>query len=98
MRLKIATTTSLVFGLAMLAAWPWVVGNKPPSDAPTADLRMFATRMVFYMTFILITFMSTMLFAYLLIRQEQKKLIEISQSNLKDLIEGTLQDHGKPKS
>lgn len=98
MRLKIATTALLIFGLALLLLWPWVVGPRPPADAPKPELAAFAVRLMIYMGATILTFAVTAALALLVARQARKQYREEALANLRELIEGTLKDHGSKKS
>lgn len=95
MRLKIATTTSLLLGLMLLAAWPWVVGSRPPAEAPRKELADYLTRFVWYMGATVMTFVVTAFLAILVMRRAREEYREASMRNLEALIEGTRQDHVK---
>ncbi len=93
MRLKIVTTTLLVLGLALLVAWPWIVGRQPPAEAPRPELARFAVRLMVYLGATILVFATTAALALLVARQTRIKYREEARRNLKDLIEGTLKDH-----
>lgn len=95
MRLKIATTAFLLFGLVLLATWPWVVGPRPPADAPKPELAAFAVRLMIYMGATIVTFAVTAALALLVGRQARKQYRKEAIDNLRELIEGTLKDHGR---
>lgn len=111
MRLKATVTGLVVFGLLLLALWPWLLGNPPvrPSGLESGKTtseqsRQFKERQVRYLTrsavyisLLLLTFFGATVGAWLLVRQARKEYALRTADNLRELIEGTLKDHGKRK-
>jgi hypothetical protein len=95
MRLKLATTTLLVFGLFLLVSWPWSVGRAPSREAPVEERLAYAKRLAFFVSGTVVVFGATGILALLVARQARKELREEAMANLKELLEGTLQDHGR---
>lgn len=95
MRVKTVTTALLVFGIALLVGWPWIVGPKPPVNAPDAERLRYLLRYGLYFTVLLLTFFSTAVGAMLAARATRRQLREEAMENLHELIEGTLEDHGR---
>ncbi|MFN8219287.1 MAG: hypothetical protein U0S12_04035 [Fimbriimonadales bacterium] len=93
MRLKVATTISFLVGMAMLVAWPWLVGSKPEGDRKA--VLQYLLRASEYFIALLVVFFVTATLAWLTARRQREEYQEQSLENLKELIEGTLEDHGK---
>lgn len=99
MRLKIATTSCLIFGALLLLAWPWVVGIRPGKGAPRAELAAYASRFMWYVTATVLTFVVTAFLAILVMRRAREQYREASMRNLETLLEGVREDHaGKQQS
>lgn len=97
-RLKIATTTSMVFGVGMLVLWPWVLGQAPGKDAPRGQMEDYAVRFLIYVTVLLINFFVTVVLSYLMVRKVREEFLDKSKENLQHLMEETLRDHAKKDS
>ena len=82
-------------GFVMLVAWPWAVGPKPQRGASHAVYRRYASRSTVYLTGLLITFVGSGVGSYLILKKVREEYANSMQENLKSLIEGTLQDHGR---
>lgn len=95
MRLRIATATLFLFGLALLVAWPWVVGQRPGLSEPLRERKEYVVRLGVYFLVSILTFFSAALCAYLLSRHARSELRKEAKENFKELIEGTLHDHQK---
>jgi type VI protein secretion system component VasK len=94
---KLATTLFLVAGLLLLAAWPWLVGPQPPASAGRQTLEEYVVRFGIYLILLLLVWFTTAVLAVLSARRARDAYREKAMENLQNLIEGTLQDHGKPK-
>lgn len=94
MRLKIATTACLIFGLILLLSWPWWVGAKPDDDASRQDLARYGLRMLSYFGVTSLTFIAAAVLALFVARQTKDAYRTEAMSNLKDLVEGSIEDHG----
>jgi hypothetical protein len=98
MRLKIFTTAFLFFGVILLLAWPWVLGEGPPQGPEhQQELKAYAGRVLAYMTTILLSFLATLICAYVLIKRQQAEFRRLAQENLQGLLEATLKDHEQRK-
>lgn len=111
MRLKAAVTGLVVFGLLLLALWPWLLGNPPArpaavraGTASAEQVREFKDQQVrylgrsaVYISVLMLTFFSAAVCAWLLVRQARREYAERTAENLRELIEGTLKDHEKRK-
>lgn len=97
--LKIATTSSMVFGLLLLVLWPWIIGERPPAGPEHAqELKAYATKLMTYMTTVLLTFGATIFLSYRLVKVSQEQFRQQSMENLRRLIEGATEDHGRKES
>lgn len=93
MRLKFWTTALLVFGIAMLLAWPWLVGPRPPSTAARVELVNYGVRVAIYFAVTCIVFLTDAFLAWRLMRAAREEFAERRVENLRDLMEGALHDH-----
>lgn len=99
MRLKVATTALLIFGVILLAAWPWVIGPMPnASEAGRRALQEYAVRFGLYIIVVLLVWSATAVLAIMVARRAREKYREEAMENLQSLLEESLKDHGKPKS
>lgn len=93
MRLKVATTVTFVVGLVMLGAWPWVMQGRP---APrTREFAEYLLRTSLYFILLLLIFFATVVLAWLTARRAREEYQTQKLENLKELIEATLEDHGR---
>ena len=98
MRLKIATTAFLLFGLALLASWPWVVGPRPAHGAPRVEIAGYATRLMAYMGGTILSFVTAALLAIFVMRRAREAYRSEAKHNLAELLEGTRRDHGRKRT
>lgn len=82
----------------MLVCWPWLVGTRPPSSAPRHEIAQYGMRLLFYLSGVCLLFLLTAFLAILVIKQTQRDFLDRQRTNVSELIEGTLRDHGKDKS
>ena len=94
-QLKFWTTTLLIFGLMMLMGTPILLTKRPPNAAPEAERLRFAAMLTAYAMLILLVVLGIINLAYFLVRKQREEFKDASLSNLKDLVEGTMQDHGR---
>lgn len=90
--LKVLTTILLIFGLAMMLAWPAMVSHIPEHAALIQRKRLLLRYTIYFSTLIS-DFFATMVCAWVLVRRARLQAIEESRENLRLLIEGTLHDH-----
>jgi cbb3-type cytochrome oxidase subunit 3 len=93
MRLKISVTALFLFGLLLMAAYPWLIGSPPNAKAPRPEQISFVVRFVVYVFTLFLTFISTIVLSWVLVRNTRKQFEAEARENLKELIEGTLKDH-----
>lgn len=94
MRLKVATTATFFVGLVMLGAWPWMMAGKPPPR--TREMAQYLLKTSIYFIVLLVIFFATVVLAWLTVRKTREEYQAQKLDNLKELIEATLEDHGKP--
>ena len=97
MWLKAITIFLMLFSIAMLFAYFWVVGPKPPADAPRAEQIAFLRRGAVYIGIEALALIGSLVGAYLIARRARQEYRDQSQRNLEALIESTLRDHGGKK-
>jgi Na+/glutamate symporter len=95
MWLKAVTVVLMLFSVAMLFAYFWVVGPKPPSSAPRAEQIAFLRRGAAYVGIEAAALIGSLVGAYLIARRARQEYRDQSQRNLEALIESTLRDHAK---
>lgn len=92
-KLKFWTTVTLIFGVLALLAFPFILARKPASDAPREMRAQFAMLMTSYTVLLLIVFFVLTVLAWRVMVKQREEYRRASLENLKDLVEGTLQDH-----
>ena len=94
MRLKTATITLTIFSLLLLVCWPCFVGA-PASlkHAPRQAQAAFVERSGIYIIVLLLSWFGTLVLSWILLRRTRDEYREQAAENLKNLLEGTLQDH-----
>lgn len=97
MRLKVVTSAFLVFGVVLLVAWPWIVGVRPAQTAPEPERLRYLVRYSLYFLALIVTFFAAALGGFLIARRQREEFREETLDQLKELIEGTLEDHGAKK-
>jgi uncharacterized membrane protein YedE/YeeE len=95
MRLKVWTTAFMVFGLLLLASWPFIVGKSPGEHATKREHLQFAVRYGLYIIALLLTFATSAIMAIATVGQARKQFREQTRKNFEELVEGTLQDHAR---
>lgn len=97
MRLKIVTTALVIFGVLLLLCWPLVLGARPPADSSRQVLAQWGARSLTYFLVTSMVFLSAAFGAVLIMRRNRLKYLAEVRENVRELIEGSLHDHGKPK-
>ncbi len=95
MRLKVVTTALLVCGVLLLLCWPLILGEKPSPDAPRKELANWGARALTYFLLTSMAFLSAAFGAALIMRRNRQEFLLEAKRNVRDLIEGSLNDHGK---
>lgn len=96
MRLKIAAIAFTVFSLLLSIGWPLFV--VPPPSLRTASRHVqaaFAIRSGTYIMLLPISWFVALVLSWLFYRREREEYRKRTLENLKDLLEGTLQDHDR---
>lgn len=92
MRLKFWVAGLSVFCVAMMIAWPTVLGPIPRGQGRSA-LRHYLVGAQIYVTILLVTLFITAFLAVMLARAVRKEYREDTAAAMKELIEGTMEDH-----
>lgn len=92
-KLKFWTTAMLIFGFAMLFGYPFLLTRRPPEDATRAARAQFAVLLTSYMGLLLVVFFVLIVLAWRIMVYQREQYREETLRNLKDLVEGTLNDH-----
>lgn len=92
-KLKFWTTVTLIFGFLLLFGYPFLLTQRPPDDAARAERARFAVLLTGYMGLLLIVFFILIVLAWRIIVKQREMYREATLNNLKDLVEGTLNDH-----
>lgn len=95
MRLRLATTVALVFGLVLLLSWPFVVGQRPAPNAPRQQIARYGIRVLAYFGVTAGVWLTTAVFAFLTLRQTRDQFVDEAKRNVRTLIEITLADHAR---
>ncbi|MBS1723512.1 MAG: hypothetical protein JSS66_11225 [Armatimonadetes bacterium] len=95
MRLKVLTTTLLIFGVLLLIVWPFTVGAPPVKSATRRAKVVWATNAWTYFTVTASTWVAVAASAVLLARQARREFLTEERKILQGLVEGSLKDHGK---
>jgi hypothetical protein len=74
--------------------WPVLLGL-PPKHPTRQELARYALRAEIYVPLILVSLFATAVSSAFLMRAARLQFIEESSENLRQLVEGTLQDHRK---
>lgn len=96
MRLKIAAISCTVFSVLLSVCWPLFV--VPPASLKTASKHVQASFLLRAGTYIMvlpIAWFVAVLLSWLLYRRTREEYRVKTLENLKELLEGTLQDHGR---
>jgi len=96
LRLKVVTTSLFVFGGLLLLLWPVILGPRPTAEAERTVIAQWGVRALVYFFVTSITFLSAAFCSVLIMRANRMRYLEEMKSNVKELIEGSLEDHGKP--
>ncbi len=94
MRLKRWTTALAVWTAVLMVMWPIIVGV-PPIDATRRVKARYALRAQVYVPVLLLSLLGTAICSIYVARAARERYLAESAENLRQLIEGTLQDHRK---
>lgn len=96
-KLKFWTTVLLFFGFGMLFGYPFLLNHRPGEDAARADRARFAMILTSYMVVLLIIFFVLIVLAWRIVVRNREAYRDATLTNLRDLVEGTLNDHGRKR-
>ena len=97
MWLKIGTTALMIFSVAMLFGYVWIVGPQPAPTAPRVEKIEFLRRWATFIGLEVVALIGSIVGAYLIGRKARKEYREQSRRNMEALLEATLRDHGHKK-
>jgi len=92
-KLKFWTTAMLIFGFAMLFGYPFLLTRRPAEGASREARAQFAVLLTGYMGVLLLVFFVLVVLAWRIMVFQREKYREETLQNLRDLVEGTLNDH-----
>jgi len=95
MWLKILTTGLIIFSIAMLFTYPWLVGVRPPKGRPRVEQVQYLRRGAIYIGVEAAGLIGSIAGAYLIARRARRDYMEQSRRNMEALLEATLRDHAK---
>ena len=98
MRLKIAAIGSTAFSLLLLLSWPFFI--VPPHSLKTAPKPVqaaFVVRSGTYIMVVVVSWFVTLVLSWLIYRRTREQYQTQTVENLKELLEGTLQDHDRKR-
>lgn len=93
--LRFWTTALLVFGMLLLMGSPLLLMRKPPPGAAREVRAVFAITMTTYVVVLLLVFFAVTFLAWRLVVKQREEYQAKHLENLKELVEGSLQDHQK---
>jgi hypothetical protein len=92
--LKVVTIFLMIFSIAMLFAYFWIVGPKPVNGTRAENLE-FMRRGATFIGIEAAALIGSIVGAYLIARRAREEYREQSRRNMEALIESTLRDHAK---
>ena len=96
MRLKLLSTGALVFGLALVLLWPWILRQRPRGfdHHPPVRREVAAFQVMFggYVGASVFSFMAAGCLAALMMRQTREEFARQAMANVRDLVEGSMED------
>lgn len=95
MWLKVATIILIAFSIGMVLAFPWIVGVRPPTDAPRAEQLGYLRRGAIFVGVEALALILSIVGAFIIARRARLEFREQSQKNMEALLEATLRDHAK---
>lgn len=97
--LKLFTSASFIFGVVLLVAWPWLLGPQPAATGTNRRIvAEWGVKALIYFLLCCIAFLSSATGAWLIMRRTRREFTSMSRQNVKELVEGSLRDHGQPAS
>lgn len=95
MWLKFTTITLIIFSIAMLFTYPWLVGARPAKTSPKVVQVQYLRRGAIYVGVEAAALIGSIAGAYLIARKARKEYMDLSRQNMEALLEATLRDHAK---
>lgn len=93
MRLKIITTALMIMGVAMLLAFPFVIGPQPARAEGQRALAEYAIKFGSYIIIAVLIFAGAILCSIIMLRQIRKEMRQMAENNMQAFVSGTLEDH-----
>ena len=79
--------------LGLCLYWPRLITNRPSREAPKKERARFASVFLAYNGVVVLMVGGATIGSILIMRQTKKELRVLTEANLKELVEGTLNDH-----
>ena len=95
MWLKVVTTGLIIFSIALLFGYVWIVGPRPAADAARPEKVEFLRRWAIFIGLESASLIASIVGAYLIARRARKEYREESRRNMEALLEATLREHAK---
>ena len=93
--LRFWTTALLIFGMVLLMGSPILLMRRPPPGAARDVRAVFAITMTTYVVVLLLVFFAVTYLSWRLLVKQREEYQAKHLENLKELVEGSLQDHQK---
>ena len=93
MRLKIITTALMITGVAMLLAFPLVIGPQPDRSEGQRALAEYAIKFGSYIIIAVLIFAGAIVCSIIMLRQIRKEMRQMAEHNMQAFVSGTLEDH-----
>lgn len=88
------TTISIIAGLSLVILWPFFLSDPPVNTSENKQrLAAYALRFSLYLMATILCLCASVVGAILVARKAREEFAEEAARNLKQLIEGTIQDH-----
>lgn len=97
MRLKVATTACVLFGLALMIGWPWLVGPRPPASEGPRILAEYGQKLLIYFLLTAGVWLTVAILALIMARRARLDYLEEHREMTQRLIEETLKDHARKR-
>lgn len=96
MRLKVFTSAFLLTAAILMVTYPWILASRPSAGNPGA-MRMYILRFALFMLALLVCLVGSAIGAIVLLRRSREEYRIEKTRLLKELLEGSLEDHRKAK-
>jgi uncharacterized membrane protein YgcG len=93
MRLKVITTALMITGVAMLLAFPLVIGPQPARSEGQRALAEYAIKFGSYIIIAVLIFAGAIVCSIIMLRQIRKDMRVMAEHNMQAFVSGTLEDH-----